>query len=203
MTEPTPVYGLVQQTRKPAVRSASELSQAVTALEHHHAEEAQAFAENAGSLTGAINADPNALFSDGQTYAWHNMRLEGIASELRSDRHALLEQLLPLREPFAAIVVEGQSLLPENALFAVDVEPGPLEPAPKPIMGLELTLPEELNVLHETLQWSQRNSRALALSAIGPCYGLFVVIEAPSSKAMGLHHKLDALRKALLKFVLR
>lgn len=167
MIEETATYGLVPRSRKAAARSASELSQVITGLESHHAQEAHAFAENAGSLTRAINSDPDAIFADGQLYSWHNMRIEGIASELRSARDTILQHLLALRAPLADILVEAQSLLPENAMFSADVEPGALETPPKPIAGIELTLSDRLRILLDTLGWTQRVARSLALHAIG------------------------------------
>ena len=202
MAEPTAVYGLTARTRKAAARSASELSQAITGLERHHDQEGQAFAENAGSFTRAINSDPNAAFSDGRLYSWHNMRIEGIASELRSSRHQLLHRLLALRAPLADILVEAQSLLPENAMLHADVEAGPLEQPPKPLAGIDLTLPDQLRILHETLTWTQRVARGLALQALGPCYALLVVIEHPSPEAMELHGKLEETHKELLRFII-
>lgn len=203
MIEETATYGLVPRSRKAAACSASELSQVITGLESHHAQEAHAFAENAGSLTRAINSDPDAIFADGQLYSWHNMRIEGIASELRSDRDTILQHLLALRAPLADILVEAQSLLPENAMFSADVEPGALETPPKPIAGIELTLSDRLRILLDTLGWTQRVARSLALHAIGPCYALFVLIEHPSAAATDLHGKLDEVRTELVSFILR
>ncbi len=203
VTEPTPTYGLVARSRKAAARSASELSQAINGLERHHALEGQAFAENAGSLTRAINTDPDAVFADGQLYSWHNMRIEGIASELRSHRDKVLQSLLALRSALADILVEAHSLLPENAMFYADVEPGGQQEPPKPITGIDLTLAEELRILHDTLDWTQRVARGIALHALGPCYALFVLIEHPSDEATALHTKLEEAQAALLTFIVR
>jgi hypothetical protein len=202
LAEPTSIYGLVARNRKAAARSASELSQAITGLERHHEQERQAFAENAALLTQAINADPNAIFSDGRLYSWHNMRIEGIASEFRSDCHKLLQRLLALRSPLADILIEAQSLLPDSAMLYADVEPGALETPPKPITDIDLILPDRLRVLHDTLAWSQRVARSLAVHALGPCYALLVLIEHPSSEAMELHGKLDETQTELLSFIL-
>jgi hypothetical protein len=131
VAELTARYGLVARTRKAVARSASELSQGITGLERHHEQEAQAFAENAASFTRGINSNPTAVFSDGQLYSWHNMRIEGIASELRSHRDQLLGRLLALRAPLADLLVEAQSLLPENAMLHADVERGATRAGPE------------------------------------------------------------------------
>lgn len=201
MTEPTPVYGLVTSTRKPAARSASDMSRAITTLEGHHELEESALHERAGSFARAIDADPSAVFTDGQRYSWHNMRISDIAARLRSDRDQLLQLLLPLRTPLADILVEAQSLLPENVVFAADVEPRPLEPPPKVLTGVDLTLPEELRVLHETLRWAQRLGRDIALGALGPCYALARLIEYPTTPATMLHDDLEQAHTQLQKFV--
>lgn len=203
VAEPTAQYGLVARTRKAVARSASQLSQATTGLECHHEQEGRAFAENAASLTRAINSDPNAVFSDGRLYSWHSMRIEGIASELRSHRDQLLGRLLLLRGTLADLLIEAQSLLPENAMLAADVESGLLEQPPKPIAGIELTLADHLRILHETLIWTQRVGSGLTLQGLGPCYALLVVIEHPSTEAIELHDKLDETYRDLLRFITR
>jgi hypothetical protein len=80
---------------------------------------------------------------------------------------------------------------------------GPLERAPKPIAGVELTLADNLRILHETLTWTQRVGRGLALQALGPCYALRVVIEHPATEATELHGKLDETYRDLLRFITR
>ncbi len=156
MPDPTPKYGITRRTRKPIAIAASQLSQAITALERHQGDEQAAFAEAVGRLAVAVESLP-ADSPERANYAQHMTRLEGIASELRSDRGGLVDLLVPLRAPLADLLVDAQSLLPGNAELHADVEPNVTEPAPKPLLGVDLTVVERLRiVLDRSSPCSQR-----------------------------------------------
>lgn len=202
MTDRTAGYGIAVLTRKPLAIAASDLSQAINGLDLHHTEEKRAFAEAVGHLAMAGDAAPDASLQ-GQPFSEHTARLEGIASDLRLRRHELLERLRPLREPLAEVLLEGQSLLPDEAMLHAHVEPGPLEPAPEPLVGIELTIEQRLNVLLQTLTWTRTVSRRLAVLALGPCYSLSKLIEYPTEAAMALRAELEEAYRNLQQFVLR
>ncbi len=202
MAEPTPNYGITDRTRKPVEIACAELSQAINAMSSHHAEELEALKKAAAALA-ADSAATSTKFLDDRPISDHLARLEGIASDLRLARYSLLQHLEPLRDPVLDALEEAHSLLPEKALKVNDVRPRPLPPAPKPILGLELSPVERLKILLDTLEWSQGMSRHIAVQALGPCYLLSKVIEHPAPEAMAFRASLDEARDGLKVFMQR
>jgi hypothetical protein len=173
----TPMYGITPRLREPVDRACGDLARAVDALSVHHASEAHA-ASNAG-LDAMACAD--------------SVRLSRIAADLRWDREDLL----------ADVVAEAHSLLADNAPRAKHVEPHPLIPPPRPVVGLDLTEAEGVEVIRETVKWTQSVSRWLAVEALGPCYTLSVVIEHATPEAARLRRNLQEARDHLKRFVQR
>jgi hypothetical protein len=183
----TPMYGITPRLREPVDRTCANLARAINALRVHHASEAHG-ASNAG-------VEPTACAD--------SVRLSHIADHLRWDREHLLGQLIALEAPLADVLAEARCLPAGNAPRARHVEPDPLIPPPRPLVGLDLTEAEEHEVLRETVKWTQSVSRWLAVEVLGPCYTLGVVIEHPTPEAAKLRTNLHEAGDHLKRFVQR
>lgn len=81
--ERTPLFGITDATRKPLNRAASELTQAINALDRHDNDERAAIPQAAGDMARAGNENPG---PERDRWAADAARLESIATDLRLAR---------------------------------------------------------------------------------------------------------------------
>jgi hypothetical protein len=189
VAEPTANYGVTTRLRKPVELSAERLSRAINGLTAHHADEPKAV--SAAAFDALAHTEPDAA------------RLARIAGELRAVRSKLLERLEALRDPLLDVAAEARSLLPADAQRSQYVQPDPQIPPPTPLLGLDLEPHEQLRILLLNLEWTQDQSRRLALEAFGACSALAPLIEHPTQDATALRSNLDDALVRLGEFILR
>lgn len=176
-----------------------ELSRAIDTLDAHHRRERSVVDDALERL------DAEAWAGDADTRRFvesQARRLKLAVTDLRTNRGALLEALLPLRGPLVDLLFEAQSTLPDQALFAPHVEADPMDGPSSPDPS-ESKLSHRLAAVRQATDWNRHVSHDLAVEALGPAYLLAHLVEHPEPPARALRGALRSALDRLVDFVTR
>jgi hypothetical protein len=152
VTDRSPKYGLTEETLKPVTIACNDLSQAINALDRHHAEEGDAFEGNLAAATATLVGHSE---SEGARAANPIGAIETAATRLRTRRQAALAPMLAMREQLVDVLLEAHSVLPGDAVMSAHVEPGAMQEPPRPISGVRLDPGSSLRLLSQTYAWTR------------------------------------------------
>jgi hypothetical protein len=127
-------------------------------------------------------------------------RLEAVATNLRTRRAALIDELVLMWPAIQDLVNEEKDLRPSGMVLVADA-PDNTPLAPTPIVREGLNTIQWLRILAQSVQWTSDISYRYAAVALGPCYLLSKVIEYPSPQATGLRDVASEARDHLLHFL--
>lgn len=197
--ERTPKYGLTDRSGKPARIAANDFSRAINGLKGHHDIEPEGVATADARFRSALS---DISSGEAASLAARADQILESAAKLRDQRAQLLEALLALREPLVDLLLEEHDARHPDAMLTANVEPPAPFDAPEAAGGVTLEAPNALRVVAASLNWTQRESYAHALEAVGPAYLLGWVIEHPAPEARALREAAQAAHKRLLGFLI-
>lgn len=105
-----------------------------------------------------------------------------------------------MRPPLVDLLLEAQSLVPPSAPHIANVEAYRMQPPPLPAGAADLSCPERLRILNETVQWTRRESKGYATLGIGPAYLLSHSIERSIPEACDLRGPAAYIHERLVRF---
>lgn len=144
------VYSFSKEEARAAIQLTARVIRAITMLDQFEDERLAGMAHIKEQIA-SVASQAGASFGEGDA--------SDAELEARAKHTALVDQLHALRGTLADVLVDAR-LVAAEGLLAADVEPGPLEPAPRVLGGLVLQPLDLPNLLRQFERWYAQSSGA-------------------------------------------